>query len=71
MQTNSITLVTDQGDEIEIRYPDSIMDEFLEELNQCREKNSYWNVGNWAHVTCSFKGVSLNEVNMFRIIGIS
>lgn len=66
---NILELVTLQGDIIEIQYPDSVMDELLEDFNESRQRRDYWNVGNWVDVKAMFKGIHLNDIDMAQIIG--
>lgn len=66
---NTLELVTLQGDIIEISYPDSIMDELLEDFRESRQRRDYWNVGNWCNAMAMYKGHRLNDIDMAQIIG--
>lgn len=66
---NILELVTLQGDIIEIEYPDSIIDDFLEDFRESRQRRGYWNVGNWCNAKVMFKGIRLNDIDMAQIIG--
>lgn len=66
---NTLELVTLQGDIIEIEYPDSIMDEILEDFCESRQRRDYWNVGNWSDAKAMYKGHRLSDIDMAQIIG--
>ena len=66
---NTLELVTIQGDIIEIEYPDSIMDELLEDFNESRQRRGWWHVGNWGDAKAMYKGHCLNDIDMAQIIG--
>lgn len=66
---NTLELVTLQGDIIEIEYPDSIMDDLLEDFGESRQRRDYWNVGNWSDAKAFYKGHRLNDIDMAQIIG--
>jgi len=67
--TNTLELVTLQGDIIEIEYPDSIMEELEADFNESRQRRDYWNVGNWSDAKAMYKGHRLSYIDMAQIIG--
>jgi hypothetical protein len=68
-EINTLELVTLQGEVIEIEYPDSIMDEMLEDFRESCQRRDWWNVGNWSDAKAMYKGHRLNDINMDQIIG--
>ena len=66
---NYLTLVTENGDLIQVTYCDEVMDELFDDYRVCAQNQSYWNIDNWTDCTAMFKGIRLSEINMAKVIG--
>lgn len=69
IETDTISLVLENGDEIEITYPFDIAEGFLEEMREAQSRDGFWNVGNYSQARAMYKGVHVSDVNMKRVIG--
>jgi len=65
------TLYMSDGSEIEVKCPNDIAEEFWEEMEAAQGKDSFWFVGNWMNASASRNGVSIDYINMKRLIAYS
>ena len=63
------TLVLMGGEEIKIKYPVDIADEFFSDLRNAFALNTIWNVGNWCDVQAFYMDAILDEINMKLVVG--
>jgi len=67
----SIGVVLENGDQIEVTYPEDIAEELLDEMREAQSKDEFWYVGNYIDARAIYKGYSLKFINMKRVIGFS
>ncbi len=66
----SLKLVTDDGCNISITYPEDIQEQIWDELKEHLESKQLWWISNWCDVTVKYKNRNLEYINMTKIIGI-
>ena len=71
VQTESMRLVLENGEEIEITYPIDIIEGLFEEMREAQTRDGFWNVGNYTQARAMYKGCRIDDVNMKRVIGIA
>lgn len=64
-------LILENGEEIEITYPEDIIDGFFEEMREAQTRDGFWNVGNYIRARAMYKGCKIDDVNMKRVVGIA
>jgi len=69
--TESMWLVLENGEEIEITYPVDIIEGLFEEMREAQSRDGFWNVGNYTQAKAMYKGFRIDDVNMKRVIGIA
>ena len=70
-ETESIRLVLENGDEIEVTYPTEISEDLFDEMREAQSRDSFWNIGNYTQARAMYKGLLVSEVNMKRVVGIA
>ena len=70
-ETESIRLVLENGDEIEVKYPTEISEDFFDEMRESQSRDSFWNVGNYTQVRAMYKVLLVSELNMKRVVGVA
>ena len=70
-ETESIRLVLENGDEIEVTYPTEISEDLFDEMREAQSRDSFWNVGNYTQASAMYKGLCVSKVNMKRVVGIA
>ena len=70
-ETESIRLVLENGDEIEVTYPTEISEDLFDEMREAQSRDSFWNVGNYTQARAMYKGLLVSEVNMKRVVGVA
>lgn len=69
VETETIRLVLENGDEIEVTYPLEIAEGMFEEMREAQSRDGFWYVGNYTDARAMYKGISVDQVNMKRVIG--
>jgi len=69
LETESIRLVLENGDEIEVTYPVEIAEGLFDEMREAQSRDGFWNVGNYTQARAMYKGLLVSDVNMKRVIG--
>lgn len=67
----SVRLVLENGDEIEVTFPLDVAEEMFEEMREAQSRDTFWNVGNWTNARAMYKGFSIGMINMRRVVGVS
>ena len=70
-ETETIRLVLENGEEIEIVYPIDIVEGLFEEMRESQSRDSFWNVGNYTQARATYRGYRVSDVNMKRVVGIA
>lgn len=71
VRTESMRLILENGEEIEITYPEDIIEGLFEEMREAQTRDGFWNVGNYTQARAMYKGCRIGDVNMKRVIGIA
>ena len=71
IETETIRIVLENGEEIEITYPLEIFEGLFEEMREAQARDIFWNVGNYRDARAIYKGYSIDEINMKRVVGIA
>lgn len=71
VETETIRLVLENGEEIEITYPLAIAEGLFEEMREAQSRDIFWNVGNYTDARAMYKGCSIDEINMKRVVGVT
>ena len=71
VETESMRLVLENGEEIEVTYPVDIIEGLFEEMREAQSRDGFWNVGNYTQARAMYKGCKIDDVNMKRVIGIA
>lgn len=70
IETETIRLILENGEEIEITFPLEIAEGLFEEMRKAQARDIFWNVGNYIDARAMYKDCSIDEVNMKRVVGI-
>lgn len=70
-EKETMSLVLENGEEIQISYPTEIADGLFEEMQEAQSKDGFWWIGNYMDATAMYKGFSIDHINMKRVIGFS
>ena len=73
MEENKIAflwLITIDGKEIEISYPEDIFDDIIQEVREAINGNLIYCPSDWVDFEIKFCGVIINEIDMKKIIGV-
>ncbi len=65
----TLTLITINGDEIKIEFPNDIAEDIYQELSNVLQSESDWNIDNYPDTKATYKGRKLFNINMKQIIG--
>lgn len=71
VRTESMRLILENGEEIEITYPEDIIEGLFEEMREAQTQDGFWNVGNYTQARAMYKGCKIDDVNMKRVVGIA
>lgn len=71
VETESISIILENGEQINVEFPDNIADELFSEMREAQSRDEFWWVGNWTNARAMYKGVYLDHINMKRVIGFS
>lgn len=71
VETETINLVLENGEEIEITYPIEISDGLFDEMREAQTRDGLWYVGNYRDARAIYKGVAIDQINMKRVIGLA
>ena len=69
VETESILIVLENGEQIDVTFPADIADELLGEMREAQSRDEFWWVGNWTNARAMYKGLYLDHINMKRVIG--
>lgn len=69
VRTESMRLIIENGEEIEITYPVDIVEGLFEEMREAQSRDGFWYVGNYSDARAVYKGAVIYQVNMKRVIG--
>ena len=69
--TESIRLVLENGEDIQVTFPTDISEELFEEMREAQSRDVFWFVGNYTHARAMYKGFSVNHINMKRVVGMA
>ena len=64
-----ITVFLLGGGTIEVKYPDSIIDEFFQEMRDAINAGDEWYVGNYTEAEALYCGQRLEHINTRLIVG--
>ena len=71
VETETIRLILENGEEIELTYPLEISEGLFEEMREAQSRDIFWNVGNYTDARAMYKGCLIYEINMKRVVGIA
>lgn len=71
VETESIRIILENGEDIEVTYPTEIKSEVFYEMREAQSRDSFWYIGMHTGVCAMYKGVSVDQINMKRVIGTS
>lgn len=70
VERESIRLVLENGDDIEVTYPTEISEDLFDEMREAQSRDAFWYVGNYRDATAMYKGFSIDHINMKRVVGM-
>lgn len=70
IERESIRLVLENGDNIEVTYPTEISEDLFNEMSDAQSQDAFWHVGNYRDATAIYKGNFIDHVNMKRVVGM-
>ena len=70
-EIESIRLVLENGDEIEVKYPTEISEDLFDEMREAQLRDAFWYVGNYTAARATYKGFSIDHINMKRVVGMA
>jgi hypothetical protein len=71
VETETIWLILENGEEIEVTYPLEIAEGLYEEMRIAQARDILWNVGNYTGTCAIYKGCSIYKINMKRVVGVA
>lgn len=69
MKTGTIHLILENGEEIEVTYPIEVAEGLFEEMNEAQSRDGFWYVGNYHDALATYKGMTIDSINMKRVVG--
>jgi hypothetical protein len=69
MATIFIDLMMDNGELVRIECPAKYEDELSESIEQCMKRRDWWSPKRFDGCRAEYMGMSLDRVNMARVIG--
>ncbi len=71
VEKESIRIILENGDDIEVTYPTEIADELFEEMHEAQSRDAFWYVGNYRDAIAKYKGFPIDHINMKRVVGMA
>lgn len=69
MRTVYVDLVLDNGELVRIECPEKFEDELHDTLEHAMKRRDWWARGRFDGCTMDYMGLSLDRVNMARVVG--
>lgn len=63
-------LMVDNGELIRIQYPVEHMDDFFESIDHAMKRRDWWSPNRFDGCRAEYLGISLDRVNMSKVIGM-
>lgn len=67
----NITLITINGKEIYLEFPEDIFEEVWKEIRIAFETQSLWNCDNWCNLSATLGDKIFTEIDFQKIIGVN
>lgn len=69
VKTETIRIILENGEDIEVTYPLEIAEGLFEEMREAQSHDSFWYVGNYSDARAMYKGAAIDQINMRRVVG--
>lgn len=69
MKTVWIDLVLDTGELVRIECPAKFEDQLHDSIQHAMKRRDWWSTGQFEGCTAEFMGLSMDRVNMARVVG--
>ena len=63
-------LMMDNGELVRIEYPDKFIDDVFETLDNAMKRGDWWSPAQFDGCKAEYIGISLDRINMKRVIGM-
>ena len=70
MSNTLIDLVTDNGEIIRIEVPPKFTDDALETIENAMKRKDWWSVRQWDGAKAVYMGLTIDRVNMTRVVAM-
>jgi hypothetical protein len=71
IEMETIRLVLEIGEDVEITYPIKIADGMFKEMKEAQSRDTFWYASNYTGVTAMYKGSPIDYINMKRVVGMA
>ena len=69
IETETIRIILENGEDIEVTYPLEIAEGLFEEMREAQSRDGFWYVGNYRDARAMYKGAAIDQINMKRVVG--